>query len=90
MKQQNEKQRTNKPSTLLSQEENDLLFSLLGRRCQVCTHRMAFKVLSLLENTHSSGHWAQIEPYFHIRMFSLFVCWCHIDDEYSGGAAVCH
>lgn len=36
MKQQNEKQRMNKPSTLLSQDENDLVFSLLGRRCQVC------------------------------------------------------
>lgn len=35
MKQQNEKQRENKPSTLLSQDENDLVFSLLGRRCQV-------------------------------------------------------
>lgn len=35
MKQQNEKQRMNKPSTLLSQDENDLVFSLLGRRCQV-------------------------------------------------------
>lgn len=36
MKQQNEKpQRINKPSTLLSQDENDTVFSLLGRRCQV-------------------------------------------------------
>lgn len=35
MKQQNDKQRMNKPSTLLSQDENDLVFSLLGRRCQV-------------------------------------------------------
>lgn len=35
MKQQNEKQRVNKPSTLLSQEENENVFSLLGRRCQV-------------------------------------------------------
>ncbi|XP_055313084.1 actin nucleation-promoting factor WASL-like isoform X2 [Sitodiplosis mosellana] len=34
MKQPNEKQRMNKPSTLLSQDENDLVFSLLGRRCQ--------------------------------------------------------
>lgn len=36
MKQQNEKQRMNQPSKLLSQDENDLVFSLLGRRCQVC------------------------------------------------------
>lgn len=35
MKQPNEKQRINKPSTLLSQDENDIVFSLLGRRCQV-------------------------------------------------------
>lgn len=36
MKQQNEKpQRINKPSTLLSQDENDTIFSLVGRRCQV-------------------------------------------------------
>ncbi|XP_031640580.1 neural Wiskott-Aldrich syndrome protein [Contarinia nasturtii] len=34
MKQQNEKQRINKASKLLSQDENDLVFSLLGRRCQ--------------------------------------------------------
>lgn len=47
MKQQNEKQRTNKPSTLLSQDENDLLFSLLGRRCQVCE---AMHHLSIFSN----------------------------------------
>lgn len=36
MKQQySEKQRVNKPSSLLSQDENELVFSLLGRRCQV-------------------------------------------------------
>lgn len=35
MQQQNKKQRENKPSILLSQDENDLVFSLLGRGCQV-------------------------------------------------------
>lgn len=37
MKQQsnNEKQRVNKPSSLLSREENELVFALLGRKCQV-------------------------------------------------------
>lgn len=43
MKQTNENhnQRNNKPSTLLSQDENDLVFSLMGRRCQV-THEFLF------------------------------------------------
>lgn len=34
---QQTRQRGNKPSILLSQEENDLVFSLLGQKCQVNT-----------------------------------------------------
>lgn len=30
-----DKQRLNKPSSLLSRDENDLVLSLLGRKCQV-------------------------------------------------------
>lgn len=35
MKQQSDKPKVNKISSLLSQEENEQVFGLLGRRCQV-------------------------------------------------------
>lgn len=34
----NEKSRVNKPSSLLSAEENDKVYSLLGRKCQVINY----------------------------------------------------
>lgn len=32
----NQERKINKPSSLLSQEENELVFELLGRKCLVC------------------------------------------------------
>lgn len=47
MKQQSnhEKQRVNKPSSLLSRDENDLVFALLGRQCQVSFASYKFKLM---------------------------------------------
>lgn len=65
MKQQNEKQRVNKSSILLSQDENDLVFHLLGPRCQVWALCSSFNceniknnsifTINRVDNEHGSG-----------------------------------
>lgn len=81
------RQRVNKPSTLLSHDENELLFSLLGRKCQVSREN----ALNLVLIKHL---WIGRLLNFDVRIISddvflLFSFHFRLDNEHSRCATFC-